>query len=71
VLVKNPKVISLIQKEVDEINKQLPSFETIKKFVILPADFSVESGELTPTLKFRRNLIYKKYQAELDSLYLS
>lgn len=68
-LIKNPKILSLTQKMIDEVNRQLASFETIKKFVILPQDFSVETGELTPSLKVRRSFVNKKYQAELDSMY--
>jgi len=68
-LIKNPKILALTQKVIDEINKQLASFETIKKFVILPNEFTVDSGELTPSLKVRRNFINKKYHAELDSMY--
>jgi long-chain acyl-CoA synthetase len=68
-LIKNPKIIALVQKTIDEVNKQLASFETIKKFVILPADFTVESGELTPSLKVKRGVINKRYRTELDSMY--
>ncbi len=68
-LIKNPKILSLTQKVIDEVNKQLASFETIKKFVILPNEFTVEGGELTPSLKVRRNFINLRYKAELDSMY--
>ncbi len=49
--------------------ERLPSLETIKKFTILPEPFSVEGGELSPTLKMRRKAIASKYQAEIDALY--
>jgi long-chain acyl-CoA synthetase len=68
-LIKNPKILALVQKTIDEVNKQLASFETIKKFVILPVDFTVESGELTPSLKVRRSFVNKRYKNELDSMY--
>jgi long-chain acyl-CoA synthetase len=68
-LVKNPKIESLVQKLVDEVNSGLASFETIKKFIILPQDFTIETGELTPSLKVKRSLINRKFQAELDSMY--
>jgi len=68
-LVKNPKVIALAQKVVDAVNKQLASFETVKRFKILPNDFSVETGEITPSLKVRRKFCNEKYQSELDSMY--
>ena len=68
-LIKNPKILTLAQKKVDEVNKRLASFEMVKKFVILPNEFTVEGGELTPSLKVRRNFINKRYKVELDSMY--
>jgi long-chain acyl-CoA synthetase len=68
-LIHHQKVIALVQRVVDEVNSQLASYETVKKFVILPNDFSVESGELTPSLKVKRNLLNQRYQAEFDSMY--
>ncbi|MDP8255485.1 MAG: long-chain fatty acid--CoA ligase [Candidatus Alcyoniella australis] len=60
----------LIQSEVDRANAQLAKFETIKKFRIIPIDFSVESGELTPTLKVKRKVVTDKYKHLLDEMYL-
>ena len=57
------------EPEVDERNQQLASFETVKTFHILPRDFSLEEGELTPTGKLRRKLVTERYKKELDSLY--
>ncbi|MCM2323213.1 MAG: AMP-binding protein, partial [Oligoflexia bacterium] len=68
-LMKNSKVLSAVQRIVSEVNQKLASFETIKRFIILPHDFSVESGELTPSLKVRRKVIAERYRRELDSLY--
>ncbi len=68
-LIKNPKVITWVQKMVDEINRPLANFEKIKKFIILPNDFTVEGGELTPSLKVRRTAVHQKYQRQLDTLY--
>ncbi len=51
------------------INKRLAKFETIKKFSILPRDFLQEEGEITPTLKIKRKVIYEKYQDIIDSMY--
>jgi long-subunit acyl-CoA synthetase (AMP-forming) len=58
-----------IAAHIENINATLPSYETIKKFTILPADFSVEAGELTPTLKAKRNVIQEKYKAVIDAMY--
>ena len=68
-LLKHPKIISLVQKTIDSVNEQLASYETIKKFVIIPDEFSIESGELTPSLKVKRGVIAERYKAELDHLY--
>ena len=54
---------------VDELNGKLERWETIKKFVILPRDLTVEDGELTPSMKVRRKIVEKKYMTELDALY--
>ncbi len=58
-----------LQRLVDELNKTLPSYETVKRFVVLPGDFSIESGELTPSLKIKRKVITTRYMKELDSMY--
>ncbi|HUP58507.1 MAG TPA: long-chain fatty acid--CoA ligase [Bdellovibrionota bacterium] len=58
-----------IAAHIENINATLPSYETIKKFTILPVDFSVEAGELTPTLKAKRNVIQEKYKAVIDAMY--
>ena len=68
-LAKEPAVYELIKEHVDTLNSQLERWETIKKFVILPQDLTVESGEMTPSMKVRRKVVEKKYMAELDSLY--
>lgn len=68
-LIKNPKIIALVQKITDEVNGHLAGFESIKKFVILPNEFTVETGELTPSLKIKRKVVGEKYKAELDSMY--
>jgi long-chain acyl-CoA synthetase len=54
---------------VEERNDELQSYAKIKKFSILPADFTVENGLLTPTLKVKRKVITEKYRETLDSLY--
>ncbi len=69
-LASEPKVDELIRSEVAERNEQLASFETVKRFRILAHDFSVEAGELTPTMKIRRKFVTDKYRDELDSLYV-
>jgi long-chain acyl-CoA synthetase len=68
-LAKNPKVVERVSRIVEERNDELQSYAKIKKFWILPADFTVENGLLTPTLKVKRKVITEKYRETLDSLY--
>ena len=68
-LSKDPKVIELIQGELDRANSKYAQVEQIKKFAILDHDLAQETGELTPTLKVKRNVVNEKYAALFDSLY--
>lgn len=68
-LTQKPEVWKLIQADLDDKNRALASYETIKKFAILDRDFTVERGELTPSLKLRRKDIVRNYQGLLDSFY--
>jgi long-chain acyl-CoA synthetase len=68
-LAERPEVRELIAGEVAQANKQLASFETIKRFHILPRDFSIEEGEMTPTLKIKRKVVVQRFQKELNALY--
>ncbi len=68
-LVNSPKILALLQSEIDRINRELASFETIKRFRVLAKDFSVENGELTPTLKVKRKELSRKYQRLFDDMY--
>jgi long-chain acyl-CoA synthetase len=68
-IVTRPDVLALYQEFVDALNRELSQFERIKKIAILPAEFSIESGELTPTLKVKRKVVEEKYRATIESLY--
>lgn len=70
-LVANRKVHRLYEERIEALNAKLPSYQTIKKFLLLPRDFSVDGGELTPTLKLKRKVIYAKYQDRIERLYLN
>ena len=59
----------IVERTVKEVNKQLPSFEQIRKFKILDRDFSIESGELTPTMKMRKSRILENHRALVNELY--
>jgi long-chain acyl-CoA synthetase len=69
-IIKNQKVIDLLNAEVNKYNENFGHVEQIKKIVLLPAEFSILGGELTPTLKFKRKIIFEKYQKEIDSMYV-
>ena len=68
-LVKHPKIVERVSRTVEEKNTNLQSYAKIKKFAILPGDFTPEGGELTPTLKVKRKVVAEKYKKELESLY--
>jgi long-chain acyl-CoA synthetase len=68
-LARHPKVIELIQGEVDKVNERYAQAEKIKRFAILDHDLSQETGELTPTLKVKRNVVNEKYAELFDALY--
>jgi long-chain acyl-CoA synthetase len=70
-LASEPKVRQLIQGVLDAANAKYAQVEQIKRFAILENDLSQETGELTPTLKVKRNVVYEKYADELDALYAS
>ena len=66
-LAKEPKVIELVQAELDKANAKYAQVEQVKRFVILDHDLSQETGELTPTLKVKRNVVNEKYAASSSS----
>ena len=68
-LVKHPKIVERVSRTVEEKNTNLQSYAKIKKFAILPGDFTPEGGELTPTLKVKRKVVSEKYKKELEGLY--
>jgi long-chain acyl-CoA synthetase len=68
-LAEHPDVIEAVRETVNKANSQLASFESIKKFKILPQEFTVEGGELTPSLKVKRKLLDKRFHEVIESLY--
>jgi len=68
-LVSRPWVQDLVREHIAKTNAELASYETIKRFLILPTEFTVEGGELSPSLKLKRKYLTQKYQSEIDSLY--
>ncbi|MGB9836791.1 MAG: AMP-dependent synthetase/ligase [Candidatus Saccharicenans sp.] len=68
-LVSRPEIFEFMMQEIDRLTPHLASYERIKKIAILPKDFELESGELTPTLKVRRKIVEEKYKPVIDRLY--
>ncbi len=64
-----PAIKAEVQKAVDGVNEELARVETVKKFTILPKPFAIETGELTPTLKVKRKVVYQRYAAEIEAMY--
>ncbi|MGH7414356.1 MAG: AMP-dependent synthetase/ligase [Candidatus Rokuibacteriota bacterium] len=68
-LAKHPKVVERVARIIETRNGELQSYAKVKKFSILPSDFTIENGLLTPTLKVKRRIITDKHRELLDSLY--
>ena len=64
-----PGVEELFRAEIDRLSAGLASYETIKKFFLAPEPFSIQSNELTPSLKVKRKVVLDKYAKEIDALY--
>ncbi|MFL0579047.1 AMP-dependent synthetase/ligase [Dietzia sp. 179-F 9C3 NHS] len=68
-LLQDGDLVGAIQDVVDRANKSVSRAESIRKFRILAAEFSVESGELTPTLKLKRNIVHERFADDIEQLY--
>jgi long-chain acyl-CoA synthetase len=65
----DPRVMALIDSEVAEANRHLASYESVKYHRVLPHDFSIETGELTPSLKVKRKVVTEKYRDLIQQMY--
>ncbi len=70
-MIKNPLVLKRFSDEVDELNKTFGHWEQIKRFELLPEEFSIVGGEMTPTLKLKRKFINEKYAKLIEGIYSS
>lgn len=61
---------SYLEKSVEDVNRKLARFETIKKFKVLANEFTVDTGELTPTLKLKRRVVMDKYKDDIEAMYV-
>jgi long-chain acyl-CoA synthetase len=64
-----PRVVAEVQRAVDDANQHVSNAEAIKRFAVLPEEWTPESDELTPTLKLKRRVIAEKYAGEIARLY--
>ncbi|XGC80223.1 long-chain fatty acid--CoA ligase [Bdellovibrio bacteriovorus] len=69
-LVQTPFAQELVRKAITDANAQLASYESIKKYALLPNEFTVEGGELTPSLKVKRKVLDQKFKDKIEELYL-
>ena len=68
-MLQKPEITEKFQKEVDNLNKYFGKWEQVKRFKVLNAQWGVETGELTPTMKLKRKVIHQKFGKEIESLY--
>jgi len=68
-LLTRPDVLGLYQEIIDGLNRELSQFERVKKIALLPREFSIESGELTPTLKVKRKVVEERFSDVIEGLY--
>ncbi|WP_437928978.1 long-chain fatty acid--CoA ligase [Sorangium sp. So ce291] len=67
--ITSPEVVNQVKTHIDSLNAGLASFEQIKKFTVLGREFSVQDGEMTPTLKMKRNVIEQRFRGVIDQMY--
>lgn len=70
-LLDDPDLVAAVQDAVDEANKAVSKAESIRKFTILPGEWTEEGGQLTPSLKLKRNVVVREARADIEALYLS
>ena len=68
-LAERPEVIAAVQDAVDECNRHVAKVESIRKFAILPVEWTAESDELTPTLKLKRRIVHERYAPQIEAMY--
>ena len=66
---RHPAAVKLVQREISQLTSALTDYERVRRVALLPAELSIDGGELTPTLKVKRRVIDEKYGALIDELY--
>jgi len=69
VLISHPEIVEVFKKEIRTFSKDLASHEKIRDFRLLPNEFTVETGEITPTMKVKRRVIAEKYADQISSIF--
>jgi len=67
-LCENPQVVKLVQRDAVELTRELNDYERVKRVYLLPREFSIDKGEMTPTLKIKRSVIDEKYEEAIDEI---
>jgi long-chain acyl-CoA synthetase len=70
-LVRDEEIYKMLDKEMDQFQKKLANYERVRKFVLLDRPFTIESGEITPTLKIKRKYVEERYQDLIEQMYQS
>jgi long-chain acyl-CoA synthetase len=65
---ENPHVVKRVQRDAVEFTRELAEYERVKRVYLLPREFSIDKGEMTPTLKIKRNVIDEKYEEAIDEI---
>lgn len=68
-LVKKKEILDFYKEKINEIQQHLSDFEKVKKFTLMPSEFEIGTGEITPTLKIKRNIVLKKYADIIEKMY--
>ena len=66
---KDEKFLAFLQRQIDGVNARLARVQAVKKFRVIPSEFTIEGGELTPTMKVKRKVVTEKYRREIEQLY--
>ena len=69
-VIENKKIIEMFSKEIESLQSDFARYEKIKKFILLTQPLTVENGELTPSLKIKRNVVEKRFKEQIDQVYL-
>src|SRR5688572_21353508 len=66
---RDDRFLQFLQRQIDAVNSRLARVQAVKKFKVIPQEFTIEGGELTPTMKVKRKVVTEKYKSEIDQLY--